>query len=458
MPDPQIPAGRKRRRGLSGTQFSWGQIVNYELNQDLRGDAWIEFCRQMLNDAIVKSARDARRQSLLSATPFLEEGIKGDPEAIRLRDFVAERLGLNGRRGRMSQSFEQAMQIFTRYEDNGYRYAEEIWKQEADGSISLDRWADRMPSAHYKWIRRGGRLVAVQQKDIQDDFGGGYYEGPTIPADKLVLFTREQEGDNYEGVGTLRACQFEYQLSQHALTMMGVALEKWAMSTPKVSYNRTEIFNDLKGSGSELGVDDVLDDIETSMRAYMAQEEAVIMQPMGVEIDTFGDGQLNLGGFESIERIITMRIQYAYLVQFLSLGQGATGARSVGETQTQFLYDGAQNSLDYIGDVISGPSRPGAGTIGRLVEYNFGPVDEALLPRLRFKGLKTTPLQQALGELAALKQNNLITDDNDFEEALRHSVGGPPMSDDARKVRAARHKAIITDDPLSDEGPTTDPR
>jgi len=461
----KIPAGKRGSRGWSGTYITWGQLSNAEFNTELRGRAWIDTVHKMLTDSIVKSARDARRQSLLSATWTLDSASKNssalsDPEkakADEIRDFVAGALGLDGSPGQMSIPFEEALASFVNYEDNGYRYLEEIWKIGEDGRVYLDRWADRMPSAHGEWSRKKGLFDGVRQLgDENGAFVSGSLLGPKIPADKLLLLVRDQEGDNWEGVGTLRSCHYEWRLSVHALSMLGVALEKWALSTPKVSINREELFNDLRAAQSEQTVDEAIDEAISSLRKYLAQEDGVVVEYKGAEISTYGEGQLNLAGFQAIEDIITRRIQYSYLVQFLSLGQGSTGARSVGETQIDFFHDGAANSLDYIGGRIGGPDRPGAGTIGRLVKYNFGDVSPALLPKLAHAGLKTTALAQSFGDLGTLLQNNALQDTDELESAILDTLGAGPITDASRELRAARHNLYIND-PRNTIGPGTEP-
>lgn len=470
MPDQttvEMPTGMKKIRGVSGTLISLGEILNGD-RQDMSRDEFLEFARTMLKNPIIKSARDARMQTLLSASWRIKSAKEGNAEADKYRDFAAENFGLNGHSGLMDQSFESLVKTAMLYEDVGFRYGEAIWRRptSSDGWIRLGRIADRLPSAHSKWIRKNGTLTAVQQKAFLSDSDGfsitgvgAYYDGPVIPSSKLLLLTREREGDNYEGVGTLMACLFEAKLTHHAMSTLGMALERWGFGTPMVSWSYQDIMEDIAGMG--LKAQDVIDMVTSTMKKYMAQEESVLLKPKGFEIDVFGDAQLKLDGFKDIEDMITRRIQYAYLVQFMSLGQGSTGARSVGETQLDFLYEGAANSLDYFAGTFGGRPRPGAGIIGRLIEYNFGPVDPSLLPRLEHRGLRTSPLMQAIGQLGTLRQNNLIQDTDDLEAQLLDELSASPSEEgleQSRSLRKARQDYIKEADPLASAGPTTEPQ
>ena len=162
---PDLPAGVKRIRGISGTLIALGQIANGS-RDEMTLDEWLTHVNTMLKNPIIKSARDARMQTLKSASIGVKSGMDGDSEADKYAEFVAENLGLNGHAGMMDASLEEQLDYLYRYEDVGFRYAEPLWRRPTspDGFIRLAKLADRMPSAHDKWIRRNSELHSVQQK------------------------------------------------------------------------------------------------------------------------------------------------------------------------------------------------------------------------------------------------------------------------------------------------------
>ncbi|MFN9900442.1 MAG: hypothetical protein ACK55Z_16970, partial [bacterium] len=71
----------------------------------------------------------------------------------------------------------------------------------------------------------------------------------------------------------------------------------------------------------------------------------------------------------------------------------------------------AINLCDLVASAVNGVDRRGAGTIGRLIAFNYGPVDPSKLPRLQHTGLDTDDLAESLGMLPALVQAGLLTPD-----------------------------------------------
>ncbi|MBU0553366.1 hypothetical protein KKB55_07675 [Myxococcota bacterium] len=435
--------------GATGTRFVGGRLYGHEFNDQLKGYAWVEKTQKMLTDAIIKSARNARLGSLLSAKWRVRPGVVGDALAEQLADEVRENFGLDGRSGNLSIPWEEQIALLLLFEDVGYRYFEEIWREE-NGRIWLDCWADRLPLAHGRWLSKDKRhLDGVQQRVM--NWGDG---APVIPANKLLLLVREQEGSNWEGRGTLRACHFEWELMVHTLSMLSVSVERWAVSTPQMSYDQQKIWNSLyKPTVDKLNK--VIKDAEQGLVDYLSRQSSLLVRAEGIDYSTFGDGQMNPSAIEAVEMLLTRRVHYAYLVQFLSLGQGSTGARSVGETHIDFFHTSATNALDYLAGRIGGRGRPGAGTIGRLVAYNHGDVDPRLLPRLEHSGLSVAPLAQAFNVLGQLKQHNLVTDTDALEAQILDVLEAGPLQEIAKQLRAARHR-YAQENPDAMKAPTTE--
>jgi len=441
--------------GNSGTTIEWGQIQDVDISKLSRYERVALFSKMIKNPAI-SSSRKALIQSLLSPTWNVVSGKPGDSEADKYMMFVAESLGMNGMPGRMSIPFEEALAPLFTYEDYGWAHSETIYRRPSspDDHIWLDRIEDRPQSSLQGWVRKGGSLHSIKQNPPSGRWGfGGYGKSPTINARDLLLLTREKRGDNYEGISTLEAVVYEARLMAYAFKALGVKMEKWAFGTPHLSYDREEIEKSLP---SDLDFDAQLDLVKSNLKGYLAQEDGIIVTPRGFDLAVFGENNFDLSGFSDIERLITRRIQSVYLTQFMALGQDATGARSVGESQTSFFYVGVANSLDYFAQRFGGPARPGAGVIGRMIEVNFGAVDPTMLPKLQHRGLTTSPLMQALGQLAALAQNNVIIPTDSLEGAILSDLGLGAITEQSTSLRAAQH-TLWKKDPSATLAPTTKP-
>ena len=96
-----------------------------------------------------------------------------------------------------------------------------------------------------------------------------------------------------------------------------------------------------------------------------------------------------------------------------------------------------------------GVDRRGAGTIGRLIRWNYGPVDPSKLPRLSHTGLDTDDLADSLGMLPALVQSGLLTPDDDLERAIRERLGAGDLPEAAQRSTLERTAAAGSVSPVA---------
>ena len=98
----------------------------------------------------------------------------------------------------------------------------------------------------------------------------------------------------------------------------------------------------------------------------------------------------------------------------------------------------AINLCDIVASAVSGIDRQGAGTIGRLIRWNYGLVDPSKLPRLTHTGLDTDDLADSLAALPALVQAGLLTPDDELERAIRERLGAGDLPEDAQRSPLSR--------------------
>ena len=211
-------------KGITGTNVYSGSIVGKEQNPKLTGKNWVLEAESMLSsDPIVRRSWTMLRQTLLSASWRFESANVGDPVCDELARFANECYGFDGYSGQMSLSWEQQLSYLWEFVPLGYRYAEEVYRvgPDANGKIKvwLDRYADREPSAHQKWLSRDGQ----QLDGVYQDMVGKIVPEP-IPSNKMILLTLNKTGSNFEGVGMLRSCWWWWRTKQRVSNMMLVAL------------------------------------------------------------------------------------------------------------------------------------------------------------------------------------------------------------------------------------------
>ena len=424
-------------RGITGTQLSGGMISGYERNAQLTGLNWVREAEDMLRtDPVVRRSWHMLRQTLLSATWRWESANETDPLCVELARFANEAWGFDGYAGQMSQSWEEQLSYLFEFVPLGYRYAEEIYKvgPDYDGKVKvwLDLYADREPSAHLKWLSRDNqKLDGVQQHVV----GVGKVPEP-IPSNKLLLLTLNRTGSNFEGSGMLRPVWWWWRTKQRISNLMCVGADRWAVPTPRVKVDRSVA--DMHGL-TDSDINAMIDDAEAQAQAFLSAQQSYLVDNPVVSFDQYAAApNLYAQGPLDIIRECDNQISQAFLAQFANLGITDTGSRSVGEVHLSVFRRAAINLCDLVASAVSGVDRRGGGTIGRLIRWNYGPIDPSKLPRLVHTGLDTDDLAESLGMLPQLVTSGLLTPDNDLERAIRERLGAGDLPEEAQRSALER--------------------
>ena len=178
----------------------------------------------------------------------------------------------------------------------------------------------RLPQSIDRWITNpDGSFGGVVQYFRNDDTGS--YDSPTIPADRLLLWTYGEEGTNWEGDPAIRPAWALQQLEADILRKMGIALDRYAFGTPRV-----------RETGDAPVSDEAWSRARTIVRDWQFSESGYLQQPRGLEFDILEAelkaGQTWLDLLDWIGRAIHRMcgLQHAYT------GEG-NGARSLHDSQ-----------------------------------------------------------------------------------------------------------------------------
>ena len=430
---PSLPPSPARpdydEHGIAGTRITGGRIWQYEENTELVGRLWVDAVERMRRtDPVVRQCCWALEQTLMSARWRFQEPANPTPAAVEATAYLNEAFGFDGRRPRLRGGFEPYLTQILKFLPLGWRYLEEVYRVE-DGKVWLDRYADREPIAHSRWLTtESGELAGVEQYRSYGVNGYGVPSGnPTIPANKLVLFTVDRTGSNFEGLGLLRPCYFPWKLKKHAWDMIAIALERFAVPTPRVKINR-EV---LRQQGySDPQITEIRDKALANAKALTSHELGYLVEVEGLTFETFGDGVFDPSDALTVVDKTNEEIVSAFLLSFARLGVNDTGSRAVGEVQEAFFRRLAINVLDYVAQVIGGPAGPGCGTAGRLLDWNYPDLPSEQRPILTHDGLEAKSLIDLAtsGALSALVQQGVWTPDDATEAQLRHDSGAPALS------------------------------
>ena len=428
---------RFKTRGITGTFLSGGMISGYERNAQLTGLNWVREAEDMLRtDPVVRRSWHMLRQTLLSASWRFESADELDPVANELARYANEAYGFDGYSGQMSLSWEEQLSYLLEFIPLGYRYAEEVYKVGPDcngkARVWLDLYADREPSAHLRWLSRDNqKLDGVQQMVV----GVGKVPEP-IPSNKLLLLTLNRTGSNFEGSGMLRPVWWWWRTKQKVSNLMCVGVDRWAVPTPRVKVDRSVA--ELHGL-TDSDINAMIDEAEAQAQAFLSAEQSYLIENPVVSFDQYASSpNLYASGPLDIIKECDNQISTAFLAQFANLGISDTGARSVGEIHLSVFRRAAINLCDIVSSAVSGVDRRGGGTIGRLIRWNYGPMDPSKLPRLVHTGLDTDDLAESLAMLPQLVTSGLLTPDDELERAIRERLGAGDLPEEAQRSAVER--------------------
>ncbi len=428
-------------RGITGTRLNGGYVSGYEQNQSFTNPAtWAEVCIEMYRtDPVIRRSFNILKQTLLSAQWRWVPADEGDEACLEYSRYANECWGLDGYSGQMSSSWESQLNYLFEFLKNGFRVAEEVYKLERDEHgrmmVFLDHYADREPTSHYKFISLDDQnLDGVQQWGVN-----GLHPQP-IPANKMILLTLGQTGSNFAGDGGFfRPCHFYWRSKQRALTLLMIGIERFTSPTPVVKVDRS-VAESLGMTDED--INSAVDEAEAQAQAYTSHEASYLVTSPAVSFETYGGTSSNFNPDMalSVVREADQQMSTAFLAQMLELGRvgSDTGSRAVGEVHMSLFRRSALNIADYIASVVSGVDRRGAGTMGRLIKFNYGNISPSKLPRLEHTGLDVDALAESLSALPLLVQSSLLTPDNDLERMIRSRVGAGDLPEEAERTAIDR--------------------
>ncbi|RTL16439.1 MAG: hypothetical protein EKK55_24280 [Rhodocyclaceae bacterium] len=425
--------------GRPGVRIVGGRVVGIEANPDLTDERWPTVATRMLReDDAAQAAAEAVISTLMSARLSVSPGDPASGFSRKLADDCAAMLGTGSEPGMMARPLDEIVSEQVLHELIGVRYAEPRWGYRPGFGVILEDLEDRDGTAHRKWLVEGGRLVGVEQAALPDDGFRLASTRVTIPADQLVVVVRGKTGQNWGGRGLLRGAYAAWMRKRHYEDMAGIAAERWAVGVPELHHNARE--------AEEAGIpaDEHRANVETARAAladFVAQEETWVETAPGIEIRRIG-GDIDPSAILALINHEKTAILTAMLLGFLQLGQTETGSRAVGTVLETFFRRAGDQALARITAAWNGAARPGGGVLHRWAEYNHGPVDPRLLPKLSHSGLIPHPLVQ-LAERLDLGAVLRVDEDRVLRNTLRaqlaldpEPVAAPPVDAPAPGVTA----------------------
>ncbi len=384
--------------GATGTTFFSGSLSENEYNTDLRGSkAIVVYDKMRRSDSRVKATLSACflpiRAADWSITPASED--KRDEE-------IAQGLENNLFEG-MSITWDSFLYHILLMLVYGWFAFEKVWLVE-DGQYRWQKLAPRLPSTLYKWeLDTTGGLKGITQFVMKDN----KYEFVDIPVDKLLVFTNDKEGSNFEGISILRSAYQNWYYKSNLYRIDGIAAERHALGLPSFKHPA-----DAKKEDK-----DRIDEI--GQRLY-AHEQAYIRLAEGYEFKVEGLSGTIKDIMPSIEHH-NREIAGSILADFLALGTGAVGSWALSRDKSSFFLMALESVIKNICDTFNRYA------IKQWVDFNYSPVEQ--YPKLTASSLERRAIAEYSKAVTDLVTAGVLGVDAGVEDTLRDLLNLPPKAE-----------------------------
>ncbi len=288
----------------------------------------------------------------------------------------------------------------------GFSPLEKVYEYR-DGLVLPRKLDPRLPTSVIRWDMNAAKTSLEYM--VQRDTDGQEIK---IPIEKLLVFTCQKEGDNWEGISLLRTAYKAWYIKDKLEKINAIQHERYGVGIPHTKVPK----NVARGSDEWNAVVESLQDIHANEKSYFAEPdgyETDILTPKGTAPDTL-----------AVIRHYDEAIAKAMLAMHINLGSTKAGAKNLGESFINAFLMANQSVADYIAEVIN------RFCVRELVDLNWS-VKE--YPTFRCKRIHGLDLQ-AIGYLM---QAGVITHDGELENDVRTVLRVPPKPKDAKPARPA---------------------
>lgn len=399
----------------------------------VRQQAVVTYTKMVRSDASVRVSLRAGKAPVLGAEYYVEP-YSDDPQDLAIAEFVEHNL-FNGMSTPYLRFIEQALKMY----ENGFSAFEEVWEQR--------EWAPKKstPGANrkqYTMLRKlAVRPATTISKFTYDDNGGplemeqtaidseGKAKQVTIPIDKLVVFSFDQDGGDIEGNSILRSAYPHWYYKDHLYKIDAIQKERHGIGVPEVELQPGY------GEADRLIAHQLASNLRTNEKAYIVR--TTMMKVGFAELQ----GQL-VNALESAQHHDTM-IMKNIMVQFLNAGVDSSGG---GRATSATAMDMFLKAMKYVANVICDCIN--MYVVPKLVGYNF---DTDRFPKLSVRNIgETKDLQMFAAAMKNLIDVNAITVDDATENWIRDQV-------DMARLIGTRPAVAKTDTTDSKDQPPVDP-
>jgi len=395
--------------GSSGTEIYAGDLQE-EYLADLQGTrAADKFDKMRRSDPKIKMIVSAMKNPINAATweiSGLEE--EETPQGIVQRKLIEHILFYD-----MGKSWDRFVREALSMIEFGYSLFEVTYKAEINhpkfGAYNgIKSLAFRSQRTIERWeIERSGKLSYVEQQA-----NGDKQKNVNIPAEYLLHFAIEMEGDNFEGISILRPAYGPWLRKNEFLKLLAAGIEKYAIPIPTLEVP----------AGKEQSAE--YRKAKESLRAYVSHRCNYMTIPAGWKLN-LTTNTFDADKIRSVINSENVEIVNAALANFLELGQSGSGSYALGTDLSDFFLGGLEYIADQITEVINNTLIP------KLVKLNFP--DGVVRCELRHSGIRDKAGKELADIVQLLVNVGVITPDDRLEESLRRRFSLPEREENSSR-------------------------
>lgn len=390
-----------RELGISGTRLFAG-LISEETVPQLQGMQAYRSYTGMKFDATASALYKAVELPIRSARWFVNPA-SDDPKNLQMADFVHDNLWEFG-----DQSMDDVLRLALGMLPFGFAWLEILYAYIDNGpwagKVGWHQLAYRSQATKFRWnmdwINGRRQLVSVTQ------LAPPYYTQTEIPANKLMIFVHEKEGDNWDGTSLFRAAWKSYFFRDRLYRVQAIGLERAFMGVPVASLP--------DGYSDELR--DLAKQIVTTLRV---DEQAGVIKPEELALEVL-KGELQGTVMHDAIQHHNRQMLLSQLAQFLDLGSGSAGAYSLSSDHSELFIQAINSRANYVAQVMN--LEPG---IQSLIQLNFANVGRLDMPTLEHGDIGQRSLDKLGRTLQALGQWGFLTPDDRTEDRLRQMLDLP---------------------------------
>lgn len=382
--------------GDTGTTMYNGMISGEEYNSELTGTSkYTQYDKMRKGDATVSASLKVIKLPLRAARWFVNPA-GDDPVQLEQAKFVEHNI-----KEAMELTWDDFLREALLMLDYGVFVFEKVFgyvEYQGKTYIGFKKFAPRHPRTINAWKMKDGKRDGITQVTNSK----GTIE---IPIEKLLIFTNEKEGDNWEGISILRSAYKSWFFKDTFEQIDAMAFERQGLGVPYV-----KLPTGYKDTDRAKAIE-----IAKNLRA---NEKAYVVYPEGYEVGFLDMKGKNTRDPKSSIEYHNRQIVLNVLAQFLMLGSGGGGGSyALSEDQSDFFYDSLQAIANNIKDVVNKYA------IKQICDINWPGTKE--YPTLEVDEIGVIDKQAFASAINTLVGANLIKPDDDILKHIRKEMDLP---------------------------------